>query len=29
MTDDGKNICRALIRGFKMLVKLLEDLLHE
>lgn len=29
MTDDGKKIARVLLRGFKMLVKLLEELLEE
>jgi hypothetical protein len=29
MNDDGRKICIALIRGLKMLVKLLEDLVKE
>jgi hypothetical protein len=29
MNDDSKKICHALIRGLKMLVKLLEDLVGE
>ena len=29
MSEDAKLICRALIRGFKMLVSLLEELAGE
>jgi hypothetical protein len=29
MTEDGKKIARVLLRGFKMIVKLLEELLEE
>lgn len=29
MTDDSKKICQALIRGLKMIVKLLEDLMKD
>jgi len=29
MNDDSRKICQALIRGLKMIVKLLEDLLKE
>ena len=29
MSEDSKKICFALIRGLKMLVKLLEDLVKE
>lgn len=29
MSEDGKKICKTLIRGLKMLVKLLEDLIKE
>jgi len=29
MSDDAKKICKALIRGFKMIVKLLEELVKE
>lgn len=29
MTDDGKKIARVLLRGLKMIVKLLEELLEE
>lgn len=29
MSEDAKAICRVLIRGFKMIVKLLEDLIKE
>jgi hypothetical protein len=29
MSEDSKKICRALIRGLKMIVKLLEDLIKE
>ena len=29
MSEDSKKICIALIRGLKMLVKLLEDLTKE
>jgi len=29
LNEDSKKICRAIIRGLKMIVKLLEDLLNE
>lgn len=29
MTEDSKKICQALIRGLKMIVKLLEGLMKE
>lgn len=29
MSNDGKMICKTLIRGFKMLVALLEELIRE
>jgi len=29
MNDDSKKICQAIIRGLKMIVKLLEDLIKE
>jgi hypothetical protein len=29
MSEDSKKICIAIIRGLKMIVKLLEDLLKE
>jgi hypothetical protein len=29
MSEDSKKICRVLIRGLKMIVKLLEDLIKE
>jgi len=29
MSDDAKQICRALIRGFKMITKLLEELIEK
>lgn len=29
MSEDAKKICRVLIRGLKMMVKLLEELVKE
>jgi len=29
MSEDAKQICRVLIRGFKMIVKLLEELVEQ
>jgi len=29
MNEDSKKICQAIIRGLKMIVKLLEDLMKE
>lgn len=29
MSEDAKRICRVLIRGFKMITKLLEELVEE
>jgi hypothetical protein len=29
LNDDNRKICQAIIRGLKMIVKLLEDLLKE
>jgi hypothetical protein len=29
MSEDAKKICRVLIRGFKQIVKLLEELIKE
>lgn len=29
LNEDSKKICQAIIRGLKMIVKLLEDLLKE
>jgi len=29
LSDEGKKICQAIIRGLKMIVKLLENLMKE